>query len=270
VFCLFVLKLSAFLDRLLQYKFFPLTERLYASIGVILTKEYLSDTSPFSCCHRKSENNFKALKENIISTSTSIVKTCGIIILAAGASVRLGKPKQLLEFNGTTLLQHAVLEAVKSNAKPVIVVLGANTDLFSKEIDQINVHVVTNTEWGEGMASSIRMGLETVLHISPLTDAMIFMLCDQPYVSAVLLNDLIDTQIKTGKPIVASDYGNTAGPPALFHKDFFSELMQLKGDTGAKKVIQKHSDEVATVLFNKGGVDIDTMEDYEALKNRLS
>jgi len=179
----------------------------------------------------------------------------------------MGKPKQLLRYKSKNLLQHVLSEAISSYASPIIVVLGANSDLVSKEIDKTKVYITENTEWKEGMASSVRIGLSTLLQIFPSADAVIFMVCDQPYVSASLLNDLINTQVETCKPIVTSNYGEAIGPPALFHKSLFNELMQLKGDAGARKIIETHSDEVATVLFTKGKIDIDTKEDYEALKN---
>jgi len=172
----------------------------------------------------------------------------------------------LLQYNGKSLLQHVLSEAISSYASPVIAVLGANSDLVLKEIDKTKVYIVENTEWEEGMASSVRIGLSTLLQIFPLADAVIFMVCDQPYVSASLLNDLINTQVETGKTIVTCNYGEAIGPPALFHKSLFAELMELKGDAGARKIIQQHKDEVATVLFAKGNIDIDTKEDYEALK----
>ena len=189
------------------------------------------------------------------------------MILAAGASARLGKPKQLLQYNGKSLLQHVLSEAISSYASPVIVVLGANSDLISKEIDKTKVYIIENTDWEEGMASSVRIGLSTLSEIFPSGDAVIFMVCDQPYVSASLLNDLINTQVETGKLIVTCNYGDAIGPPALFHQSLFPELMQLKGDAGARKIIQQHSNEVATVLFTEGKIDIDTNDDYEALKN---
>jgi molybdenum cofactor cytidylyltransferase len=146
-------------------------------------------------------------------------------------------------------------------------VLGANAEEILKEIDKSNICMIINTEWEEGMASSVRNGLNELLFISPSTDAVIFMVCDQPYVSFSLMDDLIDKQRETGKPIVTCNYGEAIGPPALFHRSLFNELMQLKGDAGARKVIQQHNDDVATVLFTKGKIDIDTIEDYEALKN---
>ena len=191
----------------------------------------------------------------------------GIVILAAGASTRLGEPKQLLKYDHKNLLQRTIDAAVSSNADPVVIVLGANADQISKEIDRSKINVVINTEWEEGMASSVRNGLNELLFISPSIDAVILMVCDQPHISSELINDVIDKQKESGKTIVTSNYGETFGPPALFHKSLFHELMQLKGDVGARKIIQHHSDEVATVLFTKGKIDIDTKEDYDALNN---
>ena len=195
-----------------------------------------------------------------------MVNGCGIILLAAGPSTRLGKPKQLLQHNGKSLLKNSMEEALNANADSVMVVLGAHSNLLYGEIDKNKVQLVVNTEWEEGMASSIRIGLKSLLKLIPSVETVIFIVCDQPHLSASLLNELLITHQKTGKPIVASNYGEAIGPPALFHKSFFSELMQLKGDTGAKKIIQQHSSEIATVSFPEGQIDIDSPADYEALQ----
>ena len=192
---------------------------------------------------------------------------CGIVILAGGASTRLGKPKQLLQYHGKTLLNHAVNEAVNAKADAVVVILGKNADLFQNEINKEKVRIVKNKDWEEGMASSVRLGLDTLLTIKPYMDAVIFMVCDQPHISSSLLNDLITTQQKTTKQIVTCNYGDSIGPPALFHKKYFRELAKLKGDVGARNIIQQNMNDVATVLFPEGKIDIDTEEDYEALKN---
>lgn len=191
----------------------------------------------------------------------------GIIILAAGSSSRLGEPKQLLEHDGKSLLQKAIDAAINADTDPVILVLGANADQISKEINKSKIHVIINSEWEEGMASSVRVGLNEVLFISPSTEAVILMVCDQPYISPDLIKDLINTHKQTRKPIVTCNYGEATGPPALFHRSLFSELMELKGDVGARKIIQKHSNEAATISFTKGKIDIDTKEDYDALRN---
>jgi molybdenum cofactor cytidylyltransferase len=190
----------------------------------------------------------------------------GIVILAAGSSSRLGKPKQLLEFDGMNLLNHAIIEATNSNTCSVVVVLGDNADLIANKIDRDIAIIVKNENWDEGIASSVRLGIGTLLSQIPSIDAVIFMTCDQPYISSSVLNELMIKYQQTGKPIVTSNYGEATGPPALFHKSFFPELMGLKGDVGARKIIQQHGDQVATVSFPQGKIDIDTKEDYEALK----
>lgn len=197
----------------------------------------------------------------------SSTNNIGIVILAAGASTRLGKPKQLLKYNGNSLLQNAIDASVNSVAASVIVVLGANADNILQETNKSSIKTIINSEWEEGMASSIRIGLNELLFISPATVAVIFMVCDQPYVSSELINELIQTHLDTGKPIVTCNYGETIGPPALFHKSLFNELMKLKGDAGARKIIQQHIDAIATISFTKGNIDIDTAEDYDDLKN---
>jgi molybdenum cofactor cytidylyltransferase len=194
------------------------------------------------------------------------VEHCAIVVLAAGMSSRLGSPKQLLAYQGKSLLQHAVDTALQTTMRPVVVVVGANSDTVKKEIEEMKVEVADNSAWQEGMASSLRCGLATVQKINGDVDGIIFMVCDQPYVSDSLLNDLINKQRETGKLIVTSNYGEAIGPPVLFYKTIFQELLQLKGEAGARKIIQQHGDEVADVLFPKGSIDIDTPADYDALQ----
>jgi molybdenum cofactor cytidylyltransferase len=192
-------------------------------------------------------------------------KKIGVIILAAGASSRLGTQKQLLMYRGKTLLQQILQVAVESIAHHVVVVLGADADSIKKNMDFSNARIVVNTDWQEGMASSIRCGINTLVHMDPLVEGAVLMLCDQPYVNASLLNDLIIARQNTGKHIVASSYNGTFGVPALFHKSIFSELLQLKGDMGARSIIQQRAKDVEAVLFSKGNIDIDTAADYQEL-----
>ncbi len=195
-----------------------------------------------------------------------IVNSCGIVILAGGASTRMGRPKQLLQYNGKTLLNHAVNEAINAKADAVVVILGKNADLFEGEIDKEEVRVVINENWKEGMASSVRLGLDTLLKIKPYIDAVIFMVCDQPHISSSVLNELITKQQKTTKQIVTCNYGESIGPPALFHKKYFRDLARLNGDVGARNIIEQNIHDVAMILFPEGKIDIDTEDDFEALK----
>jgi molybdenum cofactor cytidylyltransferase len=190
----------------------------------------------------------------------------GIILLAAGGSSRLGKPKQLLLYKGQTLLQNTLSVALTSNAQSVMVVLGANADILQTEITNGKIHVVVNDDWQEGMGSSIRTGVKAITEINPSTEGVILLVCDQPFINSALLNNLITAHQKTGKEIVACTYGNTFGPPVFFHQSLFSELLQLKGDTGARSIVQKHLDNMEAIPFPEGIFDIDTKGDYEKIK----
>ena len=197
---------------------------------------------------------------------------CDIVLLAAGSSSRLGGPKQLLMYKEHTLLQHSIQIALASLANRVIVVLGANAGIIAtgiaKEDDRLTC--ITNDQWQEGLASSIRCGLQYLLSQKPAPQNVLFMVCDQPYINTVLLNKLITLQRQTGHSIVASKYAKTAGIPAIFSRDLFPELLQLTGDKGARKLIEQQKEAVATVAFPLGTIDIDTMADYESLQKKAS
>ena len=191
--------------------------------------------------------------------------TIGIIMLAAGASARLGRPKQWLPYKNNTLLQHSVDAALASCAKAVVVVLGSGSETNQHEITGDKVQVVTNTEWKEGMASSIRCGIKKMRAIHPMADGGILMVCDQPFVTPALLNELVAAHQKTGKPVVACGYDDTFGPPVFFHHTLFDELLQLKGDIGARRVVRQHADLAEIIPFPEGRFDVDTEKDYERL-----
>jgi molybdenum cofactor cytidylyltransferase len=190
----------------------------------------------------------------------------GIVLLAAGSSSRLGEPKQLLAFDGQSLLQHSEQVALASQAEPVIVVLGSSADRLKDEVADPALTIVVNERWQEGMASSIRCGVNKLTELAPEAQAVIIMVCDQPFVTTALLNEMITAFLKTGKPIVACSYADTFGPPVLFHRSFFPELLQLQGDIGARGVIRRHVNDAELLPFPKGTIDVDTKADYDNLK----
>jgi molybdenum cofactor cytidylyltransferase len=194
------------------------------------------------------------------------INNSAAILLAAGASVRFGKPKQLLSYKGKSFSQNMVSAAKSAGLNPIIVVVGAHATLVTDEIIESDVHIVQNENWEEGIASSIRCGIQALEKIDPTSDATILMVCDQPHITSTLLNDMVAEQRKTGKPIVAAHYSGVAGTPVLFHKIFFPELFLLKGDKGAAKILKQQGEQVATVSFPLGAVDIDTTGDYEMLR----
>lgn len=195
----------------------------------------------------------------------TIVKKYSVIILAAGGSSRLGEPKQLLQYGNVNLIQRAVREAKATDAKRVVVVLGSRAEEIQQTLSSIEVEIVRNDNWSEGIGASIRSGIDFVASDESV-DGVILMVCDQPYVSSASLVELMKHQRESGKPIVASQYKNTVGTPAFFHRSFFQHLQELEGDTGAKKILLDHNHEVFTVKFPLGDIDIDTREDYEMLR----
>ncbi len=172
------------------------------------------------------------------------------IVLAAGASRRLGRPKQLVRLGGETLLERAVRVAVEAGCRPVIVVLGASYTAILAESMLAPAQIVENFSWEEGMASSIRVGLEA---LPSETKAAILLTCDQPAVTAKHLRALAAEA--PGEP-VASAYAGRHGVPAYFPVSDFKELLQLRGDQGARRLLA-----AARALPLPGGeIDVDTPE----------
>lgn len=190
----------------------------------------------------------------------------GIIILAAGSSSRLGTPKQNLMYQGKTLLQRAIQTALTSACcESVLVVLGANEGVIRPNISDQQVHITYNPDWEEGIASSIRLGISQLQILEPLATSAIIMLCDQPFVDAFLLYQLTARKVENDNGIVASEYKNTYGVPALFDAKYFASLQKLKGNESTNELITAYPDDVISVPFALGAIDIDTIEDYERL-----
>ena len=207
----------------------------------------------------------------------------GAIILAAGGSSRMGKPKQLLPYRGRPLIRHAVEQTLESACDCVFVVLGANASRIAEALEkplpqgrgsELSIEVRTeprasasdivilcmNDRWQEGMGTSVRTGVEAA--ISHQLDAVIIALGDQPLISPMVLNTLISIHKETGKPVVASRYAGVAGVPALFAKELFPELLQLPPSSGCKGLIEDHASQCVLIDCPEGELDIDTPDDY--------
>ncbi|MFB9075977.1 NTP transferase domain-containing protein [Flavobacterium procerum] len=194
----------------------------------------------------------------------------GIIILAAGNSSRLGRPKQLLQYKESTLLKNSIYEALKVENSFIIIVTGSDHDLIEKELNSPEITFSFNSNWETGMSSSIVKGISELLLLNPDCEQCIMAVCDQPFVTSSVFESLIFESSKRGKGIVASAYSETLGTPVLFHKKYFQELLELKGQEGAKKLLKNYANDVVSVLFEKGNIDIDTEEDYLQLISDLS
>jgi molybdenum cofactor cytidylyltransferase len=194
------------------------------------------------------------------------MRPVGLVILAAGGSSRLGRPKQLLEYRGQSLLRHVAEVAAGSVCRPIVVVLGAQASQLDAELRGLPLHVAENRQWARGMATSLRCGLETLAATDGGNGAVVILLCDQPLVSVGTINAMVDASQTAGKRIIASEYAGVMGVPALFDRSLFPELLALNGEEGARRVIARHADDVHGIPFPGGAVDIDTPQDRERLR----
>ncbi|GAB4243223.1 MAG: nucleotidyltransferase family protein [Ekhidna sp.] len=192
-------------------------------------------------------------------------KSIGLIVLAAGESNRLGKPKQLIRFRGKALLQHVLDESSKLQVSPKVLVLGAHSAAIQNEINADGYEVLKNENWREGMGSSLHAAMEHVLRSNQSLGGILILVSDQPFVSTELLQDMIHS-FSGGSDIIACQYKDNLGVPALFGQDYCDELLKITGDRGAKSVIRKFSDRVKPITFEEGILDIDTKEDIAYLE----
>jgi molybdenum cofactor cytidylyltransferase len=179
----------------------------------------------------------------------------------------MGSPKQLLDFRGKPLLRHAVDSAQSAGCDPVIVILGANEHEIRPTLAGLNVEIVVNERWREGMGTSIQAGLGALENRN--VGGAILALSDQPFVTSDFLRGLVERHRRSGSPIVAARYSGTAGVPVFFAREAFPLLLALKPDQGCKGVILSHPAEALLVDCPEAAIDIDTPEDYiRATENR--
>lgn len=185
------------------------------------------------------------------------------IILAAGASTRLGRPKQLLRFGGRSLLQRTIAAVRGAPVRRVVVVLGAAAPRIREHIAADDVELVENVDWPAGMGGSIAAGMRA---LGDEPDAVLVTLCDQPLLSSAHIVSLIALVRQSQACIVASRYGeDTFGAPVVFTRAVFGELRALPPSSGAKAVIGRHWDVTELAPFADGAIDIDTEGDYRRL-----
>jgi molybdenum cofactor cytidylyltransferase len=198
------------------------------------------------------------------------------ILLAAGSSSRMQSsnaaekpiPKMLLSFNGKTLLQHAVDEITKVDETKLLVVTGCYHSILQEILSAQHIAFIENKNWQDGMGHSIQKAVLHVIEKYANAESIIILVCDQPYISSDLLQQLISTKKQSGKGIIASFYNEIYGTPVLFDKLYFEQLALLDGKAGAKKIVDENIRDVDSVPFPLGGIDIDTLSDYIKLKSK--
>ena len=186
------------------------------------------------------------------------------VILAAGRSSRLGRPKQLLPLAGRPLLVHTVRHAVASALDEVVLVLGHEAIRIADAVGEWGQRLVINRDYASGMSSSLKVGLGALY---PTTEAVLFLLGDLPQVTTEIIDAVLRAFRETGGPIVAAEYGGRVGNPVLFARELFPDLAGLSGDEGARVLLHSHSTRVVRVPVGSGAPprDVDTEADYAAL-----
>ncbi|ANM30235.1 hypothetical protein ABI59_12565 [Acidobacteria bacterium Mor1] len=187
----------------------------------------------------------------------------GLVVLAAGGSTRLGRPKQLLVHEGVSLVRRAATCALDSGLGPVFLVLGAEADGVADAVAGLEVRPVVHEAWRSGQAGSVAAGVAAAAAAG--CDAVLLIPCDLPRLTAGVLLDLSKACKSSGLPIAACRYDRVLGAPALFRSELFDELRSLQGDAGAKALIRRDLARVATVDWDGGAFDVDTAEDADSL-----
>jgi len=192
--------------------------------------------------------------------------TVAAIVLAAGASRRLGQPKQLLLMDGETLLARVLRMANEAGAAPVFAVLGAYSERIGATLPAEMAISIVNRNWEAGLASSIQTGLLALEERAPQASGVLILGCDQPRLSAEHLAALLRAFIAQNQPvIVASAYAGVLGIPAVFPRALFAELLALRGDQGARRLLMRPNCPVLALPFAGGEVDIDLPTDLGQL-----
>lgn len=187
------------------------------------------------------------------------------IVLAAGGSVRMGQPKQLLTIGGRPMVRRVAEAVCGTGLAQVVVVVGAGSAAVAQALAGLPVTIVVNETWANGLSTSMRVGIRT---LRPEIQAALIVLADQPALTADLLKTLVVRYHATGAPIVAPFFQGRRGNPVLFDRTLFPELLAIEGDQGGRALIGRYGQQMERVDVNDAAVtmDIDTRQDYESVR----
>ena len=201
---------------------------------------------------------------NSMRTQQHVQSRIAGIVLAAGQSSRMGRVKQLLPWQGTTLLGSVLARTRRSRLDELVLVLGCASEAIRQKVDLKGTLVVVNPDYARGQSTSIRAGLAA---LSEDVQAAVFLLGDQPLVTTAIIDQIIDAYTRTKAPLVIPIHAGRRGNPVLIDRGLFPELMALEGDTGARVLFERYADSICEVPVSDIGIcrDIDTWEDYQRL-----
>lgn len=184
------------------------------------------------------------------------------MILAAGESKRMGKPKLLLPFGEKTIIETVIESVVQSKVEKILVVLGSNREKIEKKIKNFPLEIAVNPNFQSGMLSSIQLGFQT---LPENTQAVLVVLGDQPAISSAVIDKIIDAYKRTGKGIVLPVYKNERGHPVLIDMKYRNEVENLSPDIGLRGTVYNHPEDILEVEVETSSIlrDIDDLEDYK-------
>lgn len=187
------------------------------------------------------------------------------VVLAAGASTRMGQNKLLLELDGQTLAGRAVRAAGDAGLAPIIVVLGHEAQRVGAALAGLTCRAVINPDHAQGQGTSLQVGIRAAAEMG--AGAAVIMLADMPFVSAAMLAEVAARHRKEGAPMVVSRYGDVTAPPMLYDRALFAELLALQGQACGKEMVRRHRLEAAFIDWPEAALaDVDIPEDYQRLR----
>jgi len=191
--------------------------------------------------------------------------TVDLYILAAGRSVRMGRPKPLVEIGGTCLLERAIRAGRQSSVRSVTVVTGSHRGEVEALASDLDTGTVWNKRFRDGMATSVALAARQASIAADPADSLLLVGCDQPFLTAGVLNRMISATGENRSRVVACRYGKITGIPALFPSDVWPELLDLEGDHGAKSILRQHRDRLFPIVWEAGLINVNTAEDLDRI-----
>jgi molybdenum cofactor cytidylyltransferase len=188
-----------------------------------------------------------------------------IVVLAAGNASRLGQSKQLLSWGDSTLMGSVLSNVLSADTDKIFVVLGAYRNEIKDKIDLSQANILINENWQSGLGNSIALAAREIDKNHPDINGVLFVLADQPFISSSHLNAIIKLHNEEKEAIIMTRKESYRGVPVLFPRKFFSELMLLSNDEGAKQIINRNKNQVREVVTQNDITDIDNLESYKAL-----
>lgn len=188
----------------------------------------------------------------------------GAVLLAAGSGSRFGAAKQIIPIEGTPMVCRAATAAIDAGLSPVIVVTGAHGDAVKACLAGLPIQLAENLDWASGMGTSLALGVRTILANEPMLRALLVLLADQPGIGAADIRAMLKAYALAPRRIRAARYRGHLGPPCLFPRTYFDELISMDGPYGARRLIERHADFVDAHDLPSAAFDIDTPADLAA------